>query len=57
MSTVIWGEVILVFRLAFGTATKGTVSFIITGDDDLLKPRSFRGIDIITPREFRTRLR
>lgn len=40
-----------------GTATKGNVSFIITGDSDLLVLKHFRGIDIVTPREFWTCLR
>jgi len=40
-----------------GTATRGNVSLIITGDTDLLTLKHFGGIDIITPREFWTRLR
>lgn len=40
-----------------GTATKGNVDFIVTGDADLLALKSYRGIDIITPRELWNRLR
>ena len=40
-----------------GTATKGNVDFIVTGDADLLTLKSYRGIDIITPRELWNRLR
>ncbi len=40
-----------------GTATKGNADFIVTGDADLLALKSYRGIDIMTPREFWGRLR
>lgn len=40
-----------------GAATKGDAAFIVTGDADLLALKSFRGIGIITPREFWNRLR
>ena len=40
-----------------GTAIKGNAAFIVTGDADLLSLKSYRGIDIITPREFWNRLR
>jgi putative PIN family toxin of toxin-antitoxin system len=40
-----------------GTATKAKADFIVTGDADLLALKSFRGVDIITPREFWNRLR
>jgi len=40
-----------------GTATKGNVSCIITGDTDLLSLKNYTGIDIISPREFWERLR
>jgi putative PIN family toxin of toxin-antitoxin system len=40
-----------------GTATKGNVDFIVTGDADLLALKSYRGIHIITPRELWNRLR
>lgn len=40
-----------------GTAIKGNVSCIVTGDADLLSLKSHRGIDIITPRAFWDRLR
>ena len=40
-----------------GTATKGNVDFIVTGDADLLTLKSYRGVDIITPRELWNRLR
>ncbi|MDO8446813.1 MAG: putative toxin-antitoxin system toxin component, PIN family [Deltaproteobacteria bacterium] len=35
-----------------GTALKGKAKFIITGDDDLLVLKSYKGVKIITPREF-----
>jgi putative PIN family toxin of toxin-antitoxin system len=40
-----------------GTATKGNADFIVTGDADLLALKSYRGIDIMTPRELWNRLR
>lgn len=40
-----------------GTATKGNVSCIVTGDTELLSRKHYRGIDIISPREFWERLR
>ena len=35
-----------------GTALKGKARFILTGDDDLLVLKSYKGVKIITPREF-----
>ncbi|MEF9427161.1 MAG: putative toxin-antitoxin system toxin component, PIN family [Candidatus Mariimomonas ferrooxydans] len=35
-----------------GTALQGKAEVIITGDDDLLVLKKYRGIKIITPREF-----
>lgn len=35
-----------------GTALKGKARFILTGDDDLLVIKSYKGVKIITPREF-----
>jgi putative PIN family toxin of toxin-antitoxin system len=35
-----------------GTAEAGAADFLITGDRDLLDPQSFRGIPILSPREF-----
>ncbi|MBI4745392.1 MAG: putative toxin-antitoxin system toxin component, PIN family [Deltaproteobacteria bacterium] len=35
-----------------GAALKGKAKFIITGDDDLLVIKSYKGVKIITPREF-----
>jgi putative PIN family toxin of toxin-antitoxin system len=35
-----------------GTALKGKARFILTGDDDLLIIKSYKGVKIITPREF-----
>jgi predicted nucleic acid-binding protein len=32
-----------------GTATRGDVELIVTGDADLLALKSYRGIDLITP--------
>ena len=43
--------------LIIGTAMKGNVDFIVTGDADLLTLKSYRGIDIISPRELWNRLR
>jgi putative PIN family toxin of toxin-antitoxin system len=40
-----------------GTATKGKAACIVTGDSDLLSVKNYRGIDIITPRQFWERLR
>lgn len=40
-----------------GTALKGKAKFIITGDDDLLVLKSYKGIRIVTPREFWSVLR
>ena len=40
-----------------GTATKGNVDLIVTGDADLLALKSYQGIDIITPRELWNRLK
>jgi putative PIN family toxin of toxin-antitoxin system len=35
-----------------GTATAGAADFIVTGDDHLLRLRRYRGIVILTPRQF-----
>ncbi|MBI4824143.1 MAG: putative toxin-antitoxin system toxin component, PIN family [Nitrospirae bacterium] len=40
-----------------GTALSGNVRFIITGDKDLLILKKYKGIKIITPREFWNYLR
>ena len=40
-----------------GTATKGNVSFLVTGDTEMLALKSCLGIEIISPREFWNRLR
>lgn len=40
-----------------GTALKGKAKFIITGDDDLLVLKSYKGIRMVTPREFWSVLR
>jgi putative PIN family toxin of toxin-antitoxin system len=40
-----------------GTAVSGNADFIITGDNDLLVLKKYRGIAIITPREFWTFLK
>jgi putative PIN family toxin of toxin-antitoxin system len=39
-----------------GTAVGGGAEFIITGDDDLLVLKEFKGIEIVTPRGFWERL-
>ncbi|MDA8088564.1 MAG: putative toxin-antitoxin system toxin component, PIN family [Nitrospiraceae bacterium] len=40
-----------------GTAISGKAVFIVTGDADLLAVKNCRGIEIITPREFWSRLK
>jgi len=40
-----------------GTALGGNARFIITGDEDLLILKEYKGIEIITPREFWRRLK
>jgi uncharacterized protein len=40
-----------------GTAVSGKAQLIITGDDDLLTLKKFLKINIVTPREFWSRLR
>ena len=35
-----------------GTALKGKAKFILTGDDDLLILKKYKGVKIVTPREF-----
>lgn len=35
-----------------GAALKGKARFIITGDDDLLVLKSYKGIRMVTPRDF-----
>jgi len=40
-----------------GTALSGKVDFIITGDEDLLILKTYRQVEIITPREFWSRLK
>ncbi len=40
-----------------GTALSGSARFIITGDEDLLSLRKYKDIEIVTPREFWSRLK
>jgi uncharacterized protein len=40
-----------------GIALSGKADLIITGDDDLLTVKKFKGIDIVSPREFWERLK
>ncbi|MCK5139844.1 MAG: putative toxin-antitoxin system toxin component, PIN family [Thermodesulfovibrionia bacterium] len=40
-----------------GTALKGKAALILTGDEDLLILKRFKKIEIITPREFWSRLK
>jgi putative PIN family toxin of toxin-antitoxin system len=40
-----------------GTALRGNAGFIITGDEDLLSLKKYRGIKIINPREYWTILK
>ncbi|PJA82368.1 MAG: putative toxin-antitoxin system toxin component, PIN family, partial [Nitrospirae bacterium CG_4_9_14_3_um_filter_44_28] len=42
-------------NIIIGTALSGNAEFIITGDEDLLVLKTYKGIDIITPREFWSR--
>jgi putative PIN family toxin of toxin-antitoxin system len=39
-----------------GTALSGDARFIITGDEDLLDLKKYKNIEILTPREFWSRL-
>ncbi|MBI4690766.1 MAG: putative toxin-antitoxin system toxin component, PIN family [Nitrospirae bacterium] len=43
--------------IIIGTALSGNAEFIISGDDDLLVLKKYKGIDIVTPREFWSRLK
>lgn len=43
--------------MIIGTALSGKAQCIITGDNDLLILRKYRGISIVTPREFWRRLK
>ena len=38
------------------TALAGKADVIVTGDEDLLVPKKFRGIEILSPRKFLERL-
>jgi putative PIN family toxin of toxin-antitoxin system len=38
------------------TAVRGVAELIVTGDDDLLSLSSFRGVPIVTPRQFLERI-
>ena len=40
-----------------GTAVAGRADCLVTGDDDLLTLKKFRGVAILSPREFYDRLR
>lgn len=40
-----------------GTAWAGKSDFIVTGDKDLLVLKEFKGVDILTPRDFWIKLR
>jgi len=44
-------------NIIIGTALSGNAEFIITGDEDLFVLKTYKGIDIITPREFWSRLK
>jgi putative PIN family toxin of toxin-antitoxin system len=44
-------------NIIIGTALSGNAEFIITGDEDLLVLKTYKGIDIVTPREFWSRLK
>jgi len=44
-------------NIIIGTALSGNADFIITGDKDLLVLKSYKWIDIVTPREFWSRLK
>jgi putative PIN family toxin of toxin-antitoxin system len=42
--------------LVLATAVAATATLIVTGDQDLLVLRRYNGIDIVTPRDFLSRL-
>lgn len=42
--------------VVLATAVAGSATVIVTGDLDLLVLRSYRGIEIVTPRDFLSRL-
>ena len=44
-------------NIIIGTALSGNAEFIITGDEDLLVLKNYKLIDIVTPREFWSRLK
>ena len=44
-------------NIIIGTALSGNAEVIITGDEDLLVLKGYKWIDIITPREFWSRLK
>lgn len=44
-------------NIIIGTALSGDAECIVTGDEDLLILKTYRGIDIVTPREFWSRLK
>lgn len=43
--------------IIIGTAVSGNAEFIVTGDEDLLVLKKYKWIDIVTPREFWSRLK
>lgn len=44
-------------NIIIGTALSGDAECIVTGDEDLLVLKTYSGIDIVTPREFWSRLK
>jgi len=44
-------------NIIIGTAVGGNADFIVTGDEYLLVLKRYKGIDIVTPREFWSRLK
>ncbi len=43
--------------IIIGTAIGGSASFLITGDEDLLILKTYKGVTIVTPRQFWDNLR
>ena len=43
--------------IIIGTAIGGSASFIVTGDEDLLILKAYKGVKILTPRQFWSSLR
>lgn len=44
-------------NIIIGTALSGNAEFIVSGDEDLLVLKKYKSINIVTPREFWSRLK